>query len=62
MAFPTNTTVLDAFNRADGGLGASWTALYGTLAITQQSGYRAVGQCWRIDVQHNLRRERGMLR
>ena len=34
MAFPTNTTVLDAFNRADGGLGASWTALYGTLAIS----------------------------
>ena len=26
--------MLDAFNRADGGLGASWTALYNTLAIS----------------------------
>lgn len=51
MIFPSLTTILDNFNRADGGLGANWTTMAGTMGVTSnQMGAAAVPALARYNV------------
>jgi hypothetical protein len=45
---PHATTVTDNFNRADGGLGASWTAQSGTWAISTNEAGTSAGAGWNM--------------